>query len=246
MRIATWNLQSDKPLPQEREVLFRQAMDTVDADVWVLTETWVNFSPGEGYRLAAESSLADDLKTWPDRRWVAIWVKSNHDAERQEVQSQSDRMACARIKKPGQRDVAVIGTVLPWHFDPLWLYPDGFCAALAIQVAEWVRIWGTLPSCVCSVAGDFNQSLPCQQRRGSKQGEMALNDALRSHDVVCLTEGSDPLTGVPRIDHICISRSGLRPPFIPQAGAWARPCIQGEPITDHSGVFADLCLLNLS
>jgi 2,4-dienoyl-CoA reductase-like NADH-dependent reductase (Old Yellow Enzyme family) len=47
-------------------------MNTVDADVWVLTETWEQFSPGDGYRLAAESSLADDLKTWPDRRWVAI------------------------------------------------------------------------------------------------------------------------------------------------------------------------------
>ena len=104
MRIATWNLQSDEPLPQRREALFRQAINTVHADVWVLTETWEHFSPGESYRLAAESSLADDLRAWPDRRWVAIWATSTLEAKRQPVQGQPDRMACAQIKKPGQRE----------------------------------------------------------------------------------------------------------------------------------------------
>jgi endonuclease/exonuclease/phosphatase family metal-dependent hydrolase len=212
----------------------------VNADVWVLTETWEQFSPGDGYRLAAESSLADDLKTWPDRRWVAIWVKSAFEAKRQEVHSQPDRMACAQIKKPGQRDVVVIGTVLPWHFDPLWLYPAGFFAALAIQVDEWGRLWGTPRTSGFIVAGDFNQSLPCQKRRGSEQGEIALKEALKSHDVLCLTEGSDSLTGIPRIDHICVSRTALRPTFIPQAGEWPIPCIGEKEISDHSGVFADL------
>lgn len=40
MRIATWNLQSDKKLTDEREALFRQAMTAVNADVWVITESW--------------------------------------------------------------------------------------------------------------------------------------------------------------------------------------------------------------
>jgi hypothetical protein len=246
MRIATWNLQSDRPLPQEREALFRQEMNTVDADVWVLTETWMNFSPGEGYRLAAESSLADDLKTWPDRRWVAIWVKSSHDAERQEVQSQPDRMACARIKKPGQQDIVVIGTVLPWRGDKLWPGSDGFCAALDAQVAEWGRVRGVPDACTFLVAGDFNQSLPHHQWYGFKKGEIALNDALKKHDLLCLTLGKVPLTDQPRIDHLCISRSSLNPQFVPQISGWPIPFVKEKPITDHSGVFADLDLLDFS
>jgi len=75
MRIATWNLQSDKPLTHELETCFVEAMNSVNADVWVLTETWTTFSPGNGYRLGAESIAADDLRTWPERRWVAIWVR---------------------------------------------------------------------------------------------------------------------------------------------------------------------------
>ena len=239
MKIAAWNLQSDKPLLREREALFRQAMNGVNADVWVLTETWEKFSPGDDYRLAAESSPADDLLP-VDRRWVAIWVKSSFTTAQQAVQLEQDRMACVHVTKPGQRDVVVIGTVLPWHFDGRWLYSAGFCAALTIQATEWRRIWRTFPSCVYSVAGDFNQSLPCKQRRGSKQGEIALNDAIKSQDLRCVTEGNDSLTSIPRIDHICVSQSGLRPSFIPQSGEWAIPLIGEKEITDHSGVFADL------
>jgi hypothetical protein len=241
MRIATWNLQSDEPLHQEREALFHQEMDTVDADVWVLTETWEHFSPGEGYRLAAESSLADDL-TPIDRRWAAIWVKSIFVTERQVVQGQPDRMACAQIKKLGQRDVVVIGTVLPWHFDPRWLYPAGFCAAFAIQIAEWGRLWGTPRTSGFVVAGDFNQSLPLSEGRGSKKGEIALNDALQTHGLRCLTEGTNPLSGIPRIDHICVSQSNLQPLLTPPTATWPIPCIRGRPITNeyHCGEYADL------
>ena len=239
MKIATWNLQSDKPLLRERETLFLQAMNEVNADVWVLTETWEQFSPGDDYRLAAESSPSDDLLP-VDRRWVAIWVKSSFTTAQQAVQLEQDRMACVLVTKPGQGDVVLIGTVLPWHFDKRWLYAAGFCAALTIQVAEWKRRREKFHSCVYSVAGDFNQSLPCKQRRGSKQGEIALNNAIKSQDLKCVTEGNDSLTSTPRIDHICVSQSGLRHSFIPKAGEWAIPLIGEKEITDHSGVFADL------
>lgn len=244
MRIATWNLQSDKPLLQEREALFRQAMNSVDADVWVLTETWEHFSPGEGYRLAAGSSQADDLIP-VDRRWVAIWVKSSFDTEQQVVQGQPDRMTCAQIKKPGQRDVVVIGTVLPSPGDRRYPTAVDFCTALTSQAIEWEPLWGTPPSSIFVVAGDFNQSLPRRGNFGSIKGELAVLDALKRHDLFCLTPGNVPLTNDPRIDHICVSRNGLQPPFLPQAGAWTTPCIGENAITDHSGAFADLHLPEL-
>lgn len=237
MRIATWNLQSDKPLVQEREALFRQAMNDVNPDVWVFTEAWEEFTPGVDYRLAAMSNPADDLSP-ASRRWVAIWVRSNLATTQQVVQVEPDRMACALVKIPGQRDVVVIGTDLPWHFDKRWLYSTGFCAALTIQTAEWKRIWRMFPSCIYLVAGDFNQSLPYKERRGSEKGGIALNDALKSHALRCVTEGNDSLTSLARIDHICVSQIGLRPPFVP--GDWAIPRIGEKEITDHSGVFADV------
>lgn len=245
MRVATWNLQSDKPLTQDREALFRRAMVEVNADVWVLTETWVQFSPGEGYCRAAESRLADDL-TPVDRRWVAIWVKSSSDTERQEVQGQPDRMACVQIKKRGQQDVVVIGTVLPAPGDRRYPTADDFCTALIGQVAEWGPLWGTPRSSIFLVAGDFNQSLPRQGNFGSIKGEIALLEALKRHDLFCLTPGNDPLTKKPRIDHICVSRNGLQAPLLPQVGAWKTPCIGEKEITDHSLTFADLDLSELS
>ena len=239
MKIATWNLQSDKKLTQEREALFRQAMNSVDADVWVLTETWVCFLPLPGYRLVAQTCEAVDLE--PARRWVAIWSKL--DAKPVEVHGQPDRMACGRIEKPGQRDLVVIGTVLPWHFDRLWPNAAGFCAALAGQLAEWDRLLGTPRTCALSVAGDFNQSLPHQNHYGSKPGEAALNDAMRRHDLLCLTQGNDLLSGTPRIDHICVSQSGLQAHSAPSAGTWSVPLLDNKPITDHSGAYADFEVL---
>jgi hypothetical protein len=239
MRIATWNLQSDKPLTQEREALFRQAMNTVDADVWVLTETWVNFAPGEGYRLAAESSLGDDLKTWPDRRWVAIWVKSPHVGI-QQVSGQPDRMACCRIEMSNQQNIVVAGTVLPWSSDELWPGDNGFCASLALQTVDWGTLRGGLNSCTLVVAGDFNQSIPHERWYGFKKGEEALIGAFQELDLMCLTQGKCPLTSKPRIDHICISRSSLDLHSLPKVGDWAIPSVNDKPATDHSGVYVDL------
>lgn len=236
MKIATWNLESLNKLRPSREAAFREAMAAIDADVWILTETWVGFSPGEGYRLVAESYAAKDLETQPDRCWAAIW--SRWDAEIQTVKGQSDRMACGRFKNSGHQDVVVVGTVLPWRSDQLWPGVDGFCAALTIQAEEWSRLWGACRAAAFVVAGDFNQSLPHQNHYGSKQGAIKLEQALEDHGLMCVTTGNDPLSGNPRIDHICINRSGRNPEGIP-VGTWLIPRLEGKPITDHAGVYAD-------
>jgi hypothetical protein len=245
MRIATWNLESYSKLTPAREVALRQAMAEVKADVWVLTETWLDFSPGAGYKLVAQSFGAVDLKKWPKRCWVEIWVKSNLDARRLEVRKCSDRMACGRIENPGQRDVVVVGTVLPWFGDELFPAADDFCKALKGQVADW-GLWGSPRTSGFIFAGDFNQSLPYQKDYGSKKGANALNTAFKTHNLLCLTEGNNPLTGIPRIDHICISPSSLQPLRTPPAGTWAVPAVGGKPITDHSGAYGDLDLPDFS
>jgi hypothetical protein len=50
MKVATWNLESKHPLTNQKEEAFRKAIYGEDADVWVITETWLNFSL-VGYQL---------------------------------------------------------------------------------------------------------------------------------------------------------------------------------------------------
>ncbi|HEX7375765.1 MAG TPA: endonuclease/exonuclease/phosphatase family protein [Pirellulales bacterium] len=244
MRIATWNLESLKQLTPERDAAFRLAMARIDADVWVLTETWNDLPPLSDYQLVAQSGDANDLKRWPNRCWVSIWGKSSLAANGQVIHGQADRMACGWIKIPGQRDIVVVGTVLPWRSDTLWPGDVGFGAALACQAEECGAIRGRPDTCDFVLAGDFNQSLPHRAYYGSKKGENALNDAFQRHDLVCLTAGNDPITDEPRIDHICVGRSSLKSSRIPHVGAWAIPSINDKPITDHAGVFAELDLFN--
>ena len=249
MRIATWNVQSLRKLYPEREAAFHSAMANVVADVWVLTETWKTFSPGEGYRLMAESILGEDLKiwkTWADRRWVTIWVKSDLHAKHQKVKIQPDRMACCRIEMPDVQDIVVVGTLLPWGSnDYLWPGLDGFCTSLVSQAAEWRAMRGEQKNCTLVVAGDFNQSIPFDEC-GYKRGETILNKALKNLDLMCLTQGKCQFTNKPRIDHICVSRSGFDPESPPQSKNWEIPSCNGKPVTDHSGVYVDLEAQNIA
>ena len=240
VKIATWNLESVRPLTKGRKTAFCNAMKGVKADVWVLTETWTDLEPLENYQLVAQSGKACDLKA--ERRWVSIWVHRDYSAEKLAVQSpkQQDRMAAAQITDKSGHGVVVVGTVLPWNSDRLWSGAKGYCDALAHQAIEWKRLRELSDTGTFVVAGDFNQALPYQRWYGSKKGAEALQDALRNENLHCLTQGDDPLRGEPRIDHICISRSGLHPAVLQEPNTWEVPCIGGRPITDHSGVFLDL------
>ena len=240
MRIATWNVESLRKLTPEREAAFQKAMAGVNADVWVLTETWTTFSPGTGYQLLTQSQKAADRNRWSDRCWVSIWAKSTLLGTWQENRLQPDRMACCRIEMPSQQNIVVVGTVLPWGSDELWPGANGFCASLASRAVEWGTMRGGLNRCTLVVAGDFNQSIPHERWYGFKKGEEALNDALRELDLLCLTQGKCPLTSRPRIDHICISRSSLDLHHLPQVGDWAIPPVNHKLATDHSGVYVDL------
>ncbi len=245
MKIATWNLESLRPLTRDRKVAFRNAMADVKADAWVITETWIDFEPPSGYALGAQSSKAEDLKN-SGRCWVSIWVKSSLTHEQMEIECQSDRMAAVQIKNSYGQAIFVVGTVLPWPSDKLWPGAKKYCEALDQQTAEWDRLRGNFGDCTFVVAGDFNHAIPYQRWYGSKAGAKKLSETLGRPDfgLDCLTQGDDQLTGKPRIDHICIGRNGLLPSSVPQVETWETPCITGRQITDHSGVAVDLQLLN--
>jgi hypothetical protein len=238
MKIATWNLESSNRLTPPRNAALLDGMRQVNADVWVLTETWTDFSLEPGFERVAQSDRAQDLT--PERRWVAIWVKTARKGTPERPQAQPDRMASTRLTQPGQRDIVVVGTVLPWPNDSQWPGAMGFCKALDAQAREWKRLRGRPDACSLVVAGDFNQSFPYQRYYGSKDGATALKSALDGLGLDCVTQGDDPWAHRPRIDHICISQNALPSPVVLSVGTWTVPPYGRKPITDHAGVFASL------
>lgn len=251
MKIATWNLESIQPLTTQFEEAFRTVIYGIDADVWVLTETWLNFSL-VGYQLVSQTGQADDLKQAkrPFSRWVAIW--SRLKARQLDVLSDPERMACIRVEE-GNRPVVIVGTVLPWGSDkrhaPKNDFSDDdpsadFCQVLQAQSEDWRKLWSTPDSTGFCLAGDFNQqSLYFPNPQGNNR-HACINQTFTGLD--CLTNNmkvvypkAESLNPHPTIDHICVG-GGLKLRAGTTPTTWEVPLIGGTAITDHAGVVADL------
>jgi hypothetical protein len=240
MRIATWNLARCRPGESARAARLLELRSLVDADVWVLTETHREFSPGAGYRLVSQSADAPDRVFSRGECWTAIW--SRLPAEPVALTADLERVAGARV----QSSVTVVGTVLPWLTDlrtPGLRGEAAFKTRLAEQATDWRRLREELgPLCV---AGDFNQDLRMSGHYyGSAGGRVTLRSTLASLDLECLTGGADdPLSVSGRlacIDHICVS--GLRAIGTPRSTEWPAAGTLRKGLTDHYGYWADLVI----
>ena len=130
---------------------------------------------------------------------MAIWVRSAWPATSLPVDAEAERMAAARVERPGARPLLVIGTVLPWRDDARGAPVRGsaaFCAALGAQVAEWGRLRHEHPDADLCVAGDFNLEVGHRLWAGTRAGRYALDAVLATpgQELLCITGGaSDPL-----------------------------------------------------
>ena len=242
IKIATWNLD------YRNTVEIREHMNSRPADVWILTETQPNISPGDEYERKACSPPHGLNNRYPDGCFVAVWVRrACLDAgwtvtNEKVLPAHESRMACIRIVQRGERDVVVVGTVLPWLSDPQWSGTVGFCAALAAQAAEWRHHWGNQSAGFC-VAGDFNQALPCMDQFGTTGGATALAQILGALQLRCLTGfENDPrphLANKPSIDHLCVSTHLLQ---VGSVDCWCEERDLNGP-NGHAGVLAELRVL---
>src|SRR5690349_21019386 len=136
LRIATWNLARPRVAGVRADGL-RSEMLCVDADVWVLTETHLAFSPGPKFDMVAASRIAPDLES--DERWIGIWLRRGIECSEITTRD-SERTVCIRVTSEQDPAVFVYGTVLSWLTDsrraPL-NGADGFVAALADQEKDW-------------------------------------------------------------------------------------------------------------
>lgn len=254
MRLATWNLARARPDGVRADRLCDH-MRRVDADVWVLTETWRGLSPGAEYRLVGESTGGRDGKedrspADPEEIWVGIW--SRLDGAATALPTIAPRRTVAVRLASGQRPLVVYGTVLPWSSDaagPGTRGAEKFCLALQEQHRDWTRLLAEHPDTKLCVAGDFNQDLAERHYYGTKAGRAALRHALGASGLTCLTASTDDPVARPgpdeeglvwaTVDHICVT-----PGLIPHGGAhvcsWPERSELGPRLTDHLGVVATL------
>lgn len=115
MKIATWNVERVQPGGSSRSTRIRDSIAKVDADVWVLTESHQEFSPGASFALIARSKDATDRTG--GECWVAIWARKTWGAEELVVNGQPHRSAAVLVPRPGLAGLIVFGTVLPWRGD---------------------------------------------------------------------------------------------------------------------------------
>ena len=242
LRIATWNVERPKLSEATRRARLLEAMRTIQADIWVLTETHTALSPGSEF--ASITTQGADRPGEPGETWVAIWSRF----PMQPVTQTSDlcRAVAVRITPPGSRDLIVYGTVLPW-LGSAWQgipAPGGaaFSAAVDAQLADWLLLQQDNRDCDFILAGDLNQDLGTSHYYGSRRNRIALQTALRTANLQCLTAAAyDPLTNhAPShasIDHICVSK-GLT--LVGSAVSWPMTDKPQRNLSDHFGVLAEL------
>jgi hypothetical protein len=242
--VATWNLSRVHPT-EPRAQRLREYMPSVAADIWILTETWDAFTPGPNYRLVSQSAPASDRDADKGECWVAIWTRLN-SVVAAPIEADQERQAAVRVRNVPQRDMLVIGTVLPWNSDPHYGAESGakaFRQALTQQAAEWQRLQGMFANSALCVGGDFNQDLACEHYYGSLTGKDELRQVIDRLGLECLTAGiRDPLAVIPHlasVDHLCVSGS-LRPSGVASV-AWPTPgTLDKKRLTDHYGVYTDI------
>ena len=212
-------------------------MDSIDADVWVLTETHDELSPGPDFRAvnSAPRPATNRKHVVEGSRWVTIWSRlpllETHiplaDVER----------TVAAVVQAARGAMIIYGTVLPWYTDS---DRGGMLVELARQAPEWTTLPQQFDSPLC-LAGDFNVNLGGPHYYGSDASKEAVRSRLKEASLVAMTDYDRTRslrTEHDTIDHIAVpvrlaSASSL-------VAAWGRQNMDGKRLSDHSGVAVDV------
>lgn len=239
MRIATWNLERPRAAAGERWARQHVCIEAVAANVWILTESHVDVSPGPGFHGVWSEPTDGQV-------WSAIW--SPHSITSLGATRDPTNSVAALVQPKNARPVVVYGTVLPW-LGREW---NGFSSsggvafeqALAAQLEDWRDLRQQHPDCELVVAGDLNQDLAPSHYYGSTRNRDALRQALAEVGLRCLTAGDrDPVwkqTGGVHaaIDHICVTAGLIAAPN--HIRAWPGGGAPDRKLSDHFGVSVDV------
>lgn len=246
MRIATWNVERAKPNGWKIAPAQRRRMAAVDADIWVITETHVEYAPTSEHRHVVYSPAHPERRP-PVERWVGIW-------SRWPLQPVLDppghrRGSVAAVVETPRGRVVVYGTVIAWanerHHDDgrparMW---EVHLGEIARQGGEWRRLRELHPGVPLIVAGDFNQDRDGSGWYGTAATRQRLGDVLEMARLTCVTAGDAVAEGRLRahhlVDHICVdtalaARADVR--------CWEPVDDDGQRLSDHPTVAVDLDL----
>ena len=216
----------------------------MNADIWVLTETFVDRSPGPDFN-AVFSPAHLDRRPNPDERWTAIWARWPIKALADPAPHRRGTVA-AMITTP-LGPLIVYGTVIAYHGERF--HDDGRPARawevheveVHRQVAEWKRLRELHPTVPLVVAGDFNQAR--EGRRwgyGTQAARQAITDGLADAGLRCLTDVDLVATGAisdrSHVEHICVSNDLT---MLGSILAWDRRDGDGRALSDHPTLAAD-------
>ncbi len=242
MRIATWNLERPRNpnTPRARRLLAE--IQAINADIWILTETRENLSPGPEYASAGTQGF--DRTGDPGERWTMIWSR----LPVLEIIPTSDpiRTVAACIQVGASRTLVIYGTVLPWRSDRRWRPWRGsaaFMYAAGRQIEDWAALRRNYPSAEFCVAGDFNQEFKPPFYTGSRQGQELLAQAMQNLRCTWTTGEHDPLIAhaggeQQSVDHVCVGRELQE--RLTGSGVWPdRATFAASKMTDHYGVWLD-------
>jgi hypothetical protein len=243
MRIATWNLERPSRRSWKRLPRQRARMVTIDADLWVLTETRASISPAAGYHgLHAPphpTRRADD-----DERWASIWSRW---PLRPTGLPPDPRGAVSAIVDHPTGPFIAYGTVLPWGNDrgddgrsDAW---QGHYAAIEKQGAQWWQLRELHPEARLIVAGDFNQDRDGSGWYGTHHSRDLLTTALEGAELSCVTVEDVVATGKLRrshlVDHIAISTTWAEDAEV-TLHCWEATDADDVRLSDHPTVAIDV------
>lgn len=243
-RVATWNLQRCAATKRRQADAQAQRMADVDADIWVLTETYVDRSPGADFA-GVHSPPHPTRRSTADERFTSIW----------------SRWPIVEVGDPASRRRGTIAATVTTPFGPLIVYgtvipyaherhhDDGrpatswevHLAEIGRQEAEWNMLRTRHPDVPLIVAGDMNQARSGRPRAyGTTNTRAALTGAMQSAGLRCLTEGDFVAAGVLQrssVEHILVSNhlSGMGPALV-----WDRSDTGDRKLSDHPTVAVDL------
>lgn len=258
LRIATWNVQRPESGDDARLPQLAHRLRSMDADIWILTETHQSLSPGLEYRAAFTRQMRGKFHLGECR--TAIWSRlpiaktiATHDPE---------TAVCVEVTTDNGA-ILVYGTVIPYHQAGVGqrTYRSGGVDVTGMQpwqlhyesidrhLHDLMSISQRHPDHPICFGGDFNQSRDGRkwgggrQWYGTEEGRRRMTDCLNRMGLHCVTEtdfvAAGAIAGRSNVDHLCVSQALVQD--VALASAWNADLLEGGPVSDHSGVFIDLC-----
>lgn len=243
MRIATWNVERVKPKGWKIAPAQRRRMAEVDADIWILTETHVDHSPGPGYDVVHTPAIPERRPA--DERWVGIW--SRYPIAPITDPLPRGRGTLATLVSTPSGDYIIYGCVIAWANEPF--LADGSPATMWRAHAETIAqidhdlelIRDRHRSMPIIIGGDFNQDRDDSGWYGTNAVRQQLTDVLDRHRLACVTDFDVVAAGLldnhHLVDHICVPLSlAERATVI----CWEILDENGVRLSDHPTVAVDL------